>query len=215
MAQPAQRFLEIFTADDKVPLPAGLGARLEQGPSRHVSAAATGFELEQDYERGIAEGRARADAILESEIARLAVEYDGKLAEAKALFSRDLADRLVCELQEGLDRLHETIAEQVLTVLLPVLRHALADASIRALSEELKQLAQDEEAASVELSGPQELIDQLWCRYLEIANEPANGRINFVRREQKSSAQLRFVINGRIIESRLTEWMAKIAEAVS
>lgn len=212
MAQPAYKYLEEFVGADPAPKPVELAARREMNS---VVSQTAGAELEQAYARGLEEGQLRADAMVESEIARVAAEFDGRLADAKAEFPRELADRLVLELRHGLERLHATLSEQVLSVLLPVLRHALTDATIVALCEDLKQLAQGSEVVSIELSGPSELVEQLLCRYREIAGDPVGVQISFVRVDVGAPVEIKACADDRIIEARLSQWMSRIAEAVS
>jgi hypothetical protein len=169
--------------------------------------------MAEAYAKGYEEGRSVAQAEARAELAAVEAGHREQLEQTMAQFSERLADELSAGLGRQMAHLNATLSDQTVSALLPVLRHALTEASIRELADGLAMLTREAGAVTVELSGPQQLVDRVWQLYREREKlEPNEGPQ--VRFRIDESAELRVSADETLIESRLMEWMARIAEAV-
>ncbi|MFM9938884.1 MAG: hypothetical protein ACKVP7_05245 [Hyphomicrobiaceae bacterium] len=210
MRQPAHRFLEEFSTDEQAPpspivLPLRRRAEAMQPPPPPERPS-------DAYAKGYLEGQAVGRSQVEGELAALVADCEQRLEDAKRMFSEAVAHTLTAELDRQLAHMHATIEDQVLAVLSPVLRHLLTDAAIRELTAALRHLARDGEALTIELTGPEDLIQRVWRRYCELEPSQPGGMAPVVRFQPSESPQIRANVNGTLIESRLAEWITRISE---
>jgi hypothetical protein len=214
MGQPVHKFLEEFPSEGAQP-PATIVHRLRP---RAVTAPQTtspmGARLAEAYAKGFEEGQAVARTQAESELAALRADVESRLEEAKGLFSQAVTAQLTGQLHHRMEQLHAVLADQVGSALVPVLRHALTEASIRELADAMRRLARDGDAVTITLSGPEELVEQVWRRYRKLEGGQHADFAPEVRFIHDPTAEIRVSVNDAVIESRLMEWIARISEAV-
>jgi hypothetical protein len=212
MRQPAHKFLQEFPIDERDwPQPVVLRLRpreTAEPPQLSVNSARIGEAYAKGYEEGRSSARAEADA----EIAELTATFELRIEETKRIFSQDVASKLGHDLQKRLDEIHATLEEQVVAALVPTLRHALSESSIRETAAALRELANDGEAIVIELTGPDELIEQVWQHFRELDQGRSGEPV--VRFNPAEGTEIRASVNGTLIESRLGDWVRKIEEAV-
>lgn len=214
MGQPVHKYLEEFPSDDPQP-PDWIVHRLRlRVASAPPAASPMGGRLGEVYARGLEEGQVAGRAQVESDLAALQADYEHRLEKAKSVFSQTVAEQLSGELRHRVEMLHSTLAEQVVSALLPVLRHTLTEATIRELADGLRMLVGDGEAVSIELSGPEELVERVWHRYCELEGGQRTGPTPEVRFSHGATTEVRMSVNDAVIELRLMEWIARIVEAV-
>ena len=212
MRQPAHKFLQEFPIEDSEwPHPAVLQLKPREtvAPQQETQVAA---RIGEAYANGVDEGRAIARGEAEAEIAQLTAGFELRIAEIKSTFSKDLAKKLSLDLQKQLDEIHATLEEQVVAALLPTLRRALSERSVREAAAALRELAGDSEAITIDLSGPEDLIEQVLQHFRELDQGRSGEPV--VRFNQAETTEIRASVNGALIESRLEDWMRKIEEAV-
>lgn len=215
MRQPAHKFLQEFVIDEaEWPQPVVLELKpREAAAAQQAQASQASARIGEAYAKGFEEGRSIARSEAETELAQLTAGFELRIEEIKATFSKELAKKLGLDLQRRLEEIHATLEEQVAAALLPTLRHALSEQSIRELAATLRELAGDGEAIVVELTGPDDLVEQVWQRFRELDQGRSTGE-PVVRFNPAESTEIRASVNGTIIESRLEDWVRKIEEAV-
>jgi hypothetical protein len=213
MRQPAHKFLQEFPIDEtEWSQPVVLRLRPRETPEP-PQVSQNSVRIGEAYAKGYEEGRASARSEADAEIAELTATFEIKLEETKRVFAQDVASKLGMDLQKRLDEIHATLEEQVVAAIVPTLRHALSERSIRETAAALRELANDGEAIVIELSGPDELIEQVWQHFRELDQGRSSGE-PVVRFQQADTTEIRASVNGTLIESRLGDWVRKIEEAV-
>ena len=213
MRQPAHKFLQEFSIDEADwPQPVVLQLKPREAVEpQQVSGASA--RIGEAYAKGYEEGRSSARAEAETEIAQLTAAFELRIEEIKSIFSRDVAKMLSTELRRHLDEIHATLEDQVVNAMLPTLRHALSERSIREMAMALRDLAKDSDAVVIELEGPDDLVEQVWARFREL-DQGRSSDEPIVRFNPGQATELRASVNGTTIESRLFDWMRKLEEAV-
>jgi len=209
MGYPVHKFLEEFETEDAqlTNIVRALRSRSTATESERAASA----RAEEAYARGHDEGRAAAEADHRAELTAMRAGYEERMERSSALFCESLTEKLVSELRRQIDAVHATISDQLVSALLPVLRHVLTEASVRELAGGLGDLLNEAEALTVELRGPQELIDRvIGC--LSQSQPPAEPRIRCVVDE---TAELRVTANDTVIEARLMDWIKRLTMAVA
>lgn len=212
MGQPVHKFLEEFPADGtraEAPVVQQLRPRLVAQPPEPSTMVG---RIADAYAKGYEEGQARTKAEAHAELDAVHCFYRRELDELTGRLSDKLADELTSQLRGQLSRMQNAIADQAASALVPVLQHALTEASVRELADGLSDLTRDGGAFAIELRGPKDLLDRVWSRYLE-KMELLGSDGPQVRFAIEDMAEVRVVVNDAVIESRLMEWVARIAEA--
>jgi len=213
MRQPAHKFLQEYPIDDGERLPPVMLDLKPRHSSDPPPAASSSARIGEAYARGYEEGKASARAATDAEIAELTAAFDQQIEEVKTAFSRDVAKKLSIELQQQLEEIHQALEGQVVAALLPMLRHSLSESVVRQLAEALRDLAKGSEAVTVELSGPEDVIDQVCARVREF--DPGRAADEHIMRIPTGGAiEIQASVNGTLIESRLENWSRKFEEAL-
>jgi hypothetical protein len=215
MGQPVHRFLEEFATEDALIAPSTVypfRPRLAAPPPEPPLAVA---RMAEAYAKGYEEGRSEARAQAEAEVAALRADFGVQLEQTMSKFSDRLGDNLAAQLASQIERLFAAMADQVALALHPIMRHVLTETSIREIAESLRTLTQEGGAITVEISGPQELVDRVWRRYGESQALRGGVAMPEVRFVIDDAIDVRARVNDTVIESRLMEWVARIAEAVT
>ena len=210
--QPAHRYLEEFPSEIVPPLTSllGLRPRVADLPSPAQITA----RLAEAFERGVAEGRSVERGLADNELARVALEYDAQIEDIRNNFAQSLIERLALELRDGLARERDVLGSRLAGVLVPVLKRVLTEASIRDFSGELSLLLGSSGDAIAELTGPEELLNRITVCLEECAGAQTAEWSRRIRLAPSPSTEVRVQLGNSIIEMRLTEWLARIEEAV-
>ena len=215
MSQPAHRFLQEFAIDEDNP---NASIVLPIRPRSHGDTPAISSpdvsQIEDAYARGYAEGQSATQSKLEAQIAELTASCEARISEVERTFSRDVSEMLGRESRQQLARIHALLEEQVLNVLVPVLRRTLSELSIREIAAGMRTLANDGSAVVIELSGPQEIVERVWQSYQELEPGNASDAEPVVRFTPGDALEVECRVNGTLIQSRLGEWINKIDEAI-
>jgi hypothetical protein len=213
MGYPVHKFLEEFEAGDAQL--SNIVRSLRKRPEPAEPERVTTARMEEAYSRGYEEGQAVAEANASAQLATLRADYEARLERSRTLFSEALADKLTSDLREQIAAVHASIGDQLVSALLPILRHVLTEACVRDLAHGLDDLLNEGEAITVELRGPKELIDRVANRLGEIASpaaEQAELRFKCIADE---ASELKVIAKDTIIEARLMNWIQRIEAAVA
>jgi len=159
---------------------------------------------EEGFAAGVEEGMARARAEAEARIAVLEQAHAEELATRERLWADRLAADLVTRLQEGFRHLARQLEEAVADILTPLMRDAMREQALADLAATITTLA--EEGVRMQVKGPSSLIEALKAR---LPDCPFEAQVD------EALADIRVHLADAVIETRLGEWQARLAEAVA
>lgn len=113
------------------------------------------------YARGVEEGKATAREELQEELAAIRKHYEQELALERVTWASREAEKLAGSLQASLDELKTEIANSVSRILMPFLTEALRKKALTELMETLDGIIKKDEGITLEISGPEDLLQQL------------------------------------------------------
>ncbi|MCJ2048621.1 hypothetical protein, partial [Methylobacterium sp. J-070] len=155
---------------------------------------------------GRREGEAAAGAAAQAAAAREREAAAAALAEARQRWvdaeSAVLAGAVTAQVQA----LEARLAQSLTRVLQPFLREALRREAVRELQATLASLVADDQAGTLALTGPADLVEALARR---LALPP--GRLTVTA---DGSPDLRVRLNGTVVETRLQAWGERLAALV-
>ncbi|NJM33868.1 MAG: hypothetical protein HC850_03225 [Rhodomicrobium sp.] len=204
---PASKFIPELGFDS---LPQSARQERDGEPSapRFASIAAkAASRIEEAYRSGFAAGRAEAEA----EFAQTLEEHDDRHAQQIALeryaWANREADKLAVKIEAGLKEIEGRLGEIVARVLRPFLVEAIHRQAVAELGEALDALIGANEGVSLEIFGPEDLLQLLRDKL---------GSMNVAAIFTPSeSVDVRVVAGQTVLETCLGTWMKKIEECVS
>ncbi|MGE7413364.1 hypothetical protein [Methylobacterium tarhaniae] len=158
-------------------------------------------------ERGRQQGLAEARE--EAEIARLraAEAAERRLAEARRHWSEAEAEALADGFAAALRALDATLSDRIARLLVPVLTDALRRQAVAELSGALARLLAEPQAATIRVSGPDDLLAALAARL-----GPLAASVSFTAAE---TAEVQVSADQTVIDTQLGAWTRLIAAAVA
>ncbi len=158
-------------------------------------------------ERGRQQGLAEARE--EAEIARLraAQAAEARLAEARRHWSEAEAEALADGFAAALRALDATLSDRIARLLVPVLTDALRRQAVTELSGALTRLLAEPQAATIRVSGPEDLLAALAARL-----GPLSASVSFTTAE---IAEVQVSADQTVIDTQLGAWTRLIAAAVA
>lgn len=216
MRQPFHTFLREMS--DREPVAQSGAARrlqLAKPAMEALNTRATDAMLAAAFADGAAAGRAEARFTFDSELQDVRADFQHRLNDTQSTFSRAVCEDLTTGLNAKLADLHARLVEQVATAILPVLRHALTEATVRQLTQDLQGLVGDAATTTVELSGPAELVDRIWAHYSDPSHHATDARLPEVAIRYGTTPEVRIIVDDVVVESRLMEWIARTMGALS
>lgn len=216
MGQPLHAYLEEFPSG--APLEReGVAARFQ---NRSASSAPPASEnpvearIAAAHANGVEVGQAMARQRFDDETAMLRADFDRRLEETRSGVSQVAAQTIISTIAAQVGDLRTRLVEQMAAAVLPVLRHALTEATVRELAAELHTLIGDAETVAVEISGPADILERIWETYLEHRSRPQGGPLPQMTFGVGASVEVRITVDDAIVESRLFEWIGRTMEAV-
>lgn len=214
MGQPVHKFLEDFDGGPECAAPEVHGRGWEPRIAASRSAPPSGAQLDEAYAKGLEAGIAEGWAMRQNEIDQARADVEAQFQAALTGLSGTVLEQLSTGLARQLDALHGKLADQVLDLLVPVLKHALTQRAVQEIAAELHGLVVGRGALAIELCGPPELVERVWQLHLERSQAASEPPIADVRIIQAASVEVRLVCGDSIVETRLAEWIGKITEAL-
>lgn len=165
-----------------------LTARLREAHAIGEEAGRCAARVE--YERELAEHRARAE---------------GHLAEERQRWTQEQADELTARLTCEIEALEARIAGPVARVLTPFATAALRDMMVRELSESVSKLLSGGRHVRLRISGPDDLLG---CVRDRLGACPAA-----IEWEPGEQVDVRLIADDSMIETEIASWIDRFAEA--
>lgn len=216
MRQPFDSILRDLSQTDSAPRRSA-AERLQCGVAPNGGTEARNFDNERAvaFADGMAIGRAEMRAAAELELQEVRADAEHRFADIQAKFSSAVFEALTVGLEVQLADLRARLIEQVATAVLPVLRHALTEATVCQLARELQALVGDATSTSVVLSGPAEFVDRIRAQYLDHTARRNGTSAPRVTIDYGATVDVRIIVDDVVVESRLMEWIARMMGALS
>jgi flagellar biosynthesis/type III secretory pathway protein FliH len=164
-------------------------------------------QIAEAEERGRQQGLAEARAEAESARAQAAEAAETRLAEARRHWSAAEAEALADGFSAALRALDATLSDRSARLLAPVLTDALRRQAVAELSGTLVRLLAEPQAATVRVSGPEDLLAALAARL-----GPLGAAVSFTPAE---TAEVQVSADQTVIDTQLGAWTRLIAAAVA
>lgn len=158
---------------------------------------------ERGRQQGLAEARQEAEAAR----LRAAEDAEARLAEARRHWSAAEAEALADGFSAALRALDATLSDRIARLLVPVLTDALRRRAVAELSGALTRLLAEPQAATVRVSGPEDLLAALAGRLGPLATA-----VTFTAAE---TAEVQVSADQTVIDTQLGAWTRLIAAAVA
>ncbi|KMO43155.1 hypothetical protein VQ02_00740 [Methylobacterium variabile] len=158
-------------------------------------------------ERGRQQGLAQAREEAEAARLRAAEAAEARLAEARRHWSEAEAEALADGFAAALRALDASLTERIARLLVPVLTDALRRQAVAELSGALTRLLAEPQAASVRVSGPEDLLAALAARL-----GPLAASVTFTAAE---TAEVQVSADQTVIDTQLGAWTRLLAAAVA
>ena len=206
------KYLEEFRGDIGEPAYSlDLGFRSDMDDA--TSSASVANPIAESHASGVASGRAAARAEHETELLSLRDEHKRQIDQLSMTMGTRLSEQLMKQIDQRFQQLYETLSGDIAVALMPVLRYCLTEAAVRELVRSLQAVLRPRAGFAVEISGPEDVVRHVWHRYCEAVNDDAPEHWPEVCFKINDAAEVQIVVNNTVIESRLSEWIAKISEA--
>jgi hypothetical protein len=178
-----------------------------RAPRFNSMAAKAASRIEEAYRGGFAAGRSEAEA----EYARTLEEqrdfYAQQLTLERYAWANREAGQLAEQIAGGLKEIENRLGETVARVLRPFLVDAIHRLAVAELCEALDALIGANEGISLEIFGPEDL--------LQLLRDKLGGMNVAATFTPSESADVRVVAGQTVLETRLAAWMKKVEESVS
>ena len=203
---PAARFIPEFGAENRPPVRKRETEPSPDSPHFATLAAKTESRIEESYQQGFAAGRDEALAEIESKLDEQRAYYAQQLTIERYAWANREAEKLGEEIGTGLKQIESRLGEIVARILRPFLAEAVHKRAIAELCEALEALIGSNEGITLEISGPEDLLqllrEKLGSRNVAALFTPADG------------VDVRVVAGQTVLETCLGTWMKRIEESV-
>lgn len=201
------RLIPDFDAPDGAAVPAATLLSFAEG----VEKPDRGIDLADVEARAEARARAAARAEADVECARLRAEdrarFDEELAEHRRSWAETEGEQLARQVTEAVTNLEVRIADTAARAIGPFLALPLRTKALSELGTTILSLIADREHPTLQISGPQDLLDQLRAHLGDSA-----AAISF---QVGETTDVRVTANSTVIETQLRAWLDRLAEAVN
>ena len=185
--------------------PRRVDPRLRPAPAQPEEIGGAGLRsyarLAPTTPRVRASGGARFEALREARAETVAA-HEAALAEARAAWAAETADRLATLLAEGVGAIEERLSEATARALAPLLRSAARDRALEGLAEAVATLLRAEPALTLTMRGPADLGEALLARLGDVGAA--------IRFTPADTPDLHVEGADTCIETRLADWARRI-----
>jgi hypothetical protein len=204
--QPIHRFLEEFRREPRrapAPEPAKDAEREEASPLLPADVPDVDAMIAEAYRRGCEETRQAADKTHEQALAAVRLEAEEALAAERARWVEEESATLVARIGEGFGELESRLAEKTARALRPFLRDAVREQAVEALCETLRRLLHSRPSATLEMAGPEDLLDAVMRRL--------GGHDGKIAIRVTGEPDIRVVCDETTIETQIALWVRSLA----
>ncbi|MQT12772.1 hypothetical protein [Segnochrobactrum spirostomi] len=200
-----ERVVPASAASAQAPSPAPAALTPVVAPIVGHGAAAVQKAIEEAELRGRLEAIAEARASFEAQRAELEAGFEVRLAETRERWAADQAGVLADGIMAGLAAIESTVLDGLARVLVPVVSASVLQQAQVTLAGLMRRLLEDDEHGTLEVRGPQDLVDNLRARLGESAHS-----VKFMVDE---TADVVVTAGDTIIETQLRLWAERLAAA--
>lgn len=159
-------------------------------------------QVDAAYQQGIEEGRAAAAAEAEQRLEQQRSEFEQSLAAAREAWCGEEGSRLSEQIKAALAEIEDRVAVSVEHVLRPFLAETVRAKAIADLHTTLQDLLARNPGTTLEMSGPQPLLDALREGLAD-----TGAAISCVPSE---GCEVQVKADGAVIQTRIAEWLKHI-----
>lgn len=201
-AVPASLFLTDFGSDEPAAAIADETLREAAAAAEERSAELLEQGLEEAYARGLEEGNALAQAQAEARLEEQKVAFAAELAAAREAWVREEGQRIGELVKTSIDAMEERIALATERILKPFVAQAVREAAIVELRAMLKDLAASNPGAALEISGPEDLLEEV-----RGALSTSVAVVSYIASE---AIDVQVKAGASVIETRIAEWLRQL-----
>lgn len=207
MARPVAEYLMRFGKDADLPPPERIPefAPIPQWSTEAPQSEPEDYtaQIEAAREAGKAEGHEAAFAQFAEELETERQTHQEQLATARQSWLVDEGERLQFALSSSLTEIETRIAQSLSNVLMPFIADQLRKQMVAELIEKIYTLIGSDEAISIKITGPADLLDVLRAK---LAAERAS-----ITYEVTDSVDVSVKADQTTIETQLSAWLARFA----
>ncbi|MEM7316787.1 MAG: hypothetical protein AAF497_26950, partial [Planctomycetota bacterium] len=161
---------------------------------------------EQEYERGVEEGRSQVEAEFNSQLEEFKEQASRELVEAREAWVSEQGNELSRQIKLEHETLYHDLSKAVAVALGPVLqRHVLAETVTR-FSECVQEMANGT-SSQLCLAGPEDLANAVKAQL--------QGTFDNVEVSIKETPELSVRVDDTTVSTNLTKWTQAIEETIS
>ena len=153
------------------------------------------------YEKGFKEGVEHTKSSCDAKLAAREEECKQWIVDARKTWSEVQGAALAQQITNAVDVLKTDIADTVGRILSPLVAQKLADEALTKLAHEIEKLLSSEDAIHLKIAGPADLVFELRKHI------PSNAIVTVLAGDKP---EVTVVANKTVIETRLSEWLARI-----
>jgi hypothetical protein len=205
MATPVAKFLVEFGRNDHQP-PFRAPDELVLPQDFETGEAALGQQLEEAFTRGLDQGREKAKAEFDLEMATAHAKFADQMDSARASWALEQGERLHEQITASFQEFQNSVANSVARVLTPFLTGVLIQQAVDELVEALAAMTAQTPIGKIKISGPEDLLQELQRRM-------AGGNFEF---EYTSSAlnEVTIVAHQTMVVTQLQAWIDRLNDSV-
>ncbi len=156
--------------------------------------------LDQGYQRGLAAGRAEALADFEQRLSDLAIRSEADLNAERQSWQYGTGTHLADAMENGVQRLSDTIEHRVAALLKPWLMEKIYDQAINAFHAAVERAAID--GATIEISGSEILVSGVEQRL--------SGKARILTSITSGDESVVVKVDDAVISANFSVWMSEL-----
>ncbi|MEI9899723.1 MAG: hypothetical protein WDN31_05765 [Hyphomicrobium sp.] len=155
--------------------------------------------IDEAYARGMEEGRGAAEAEATARLDEQKAASEHSVAAARQTWVEETGPHIAAQITTALASMQDRIAEAVERVLRPFLAQAAREEAVRQLRATLQELIGTNPGLTLEISGPEDLLDALRASLAASA-----AAVSYVVNE---TTDVQIKAGASLIETRIAAWL--------
>jgi hypothetical protein len=205
MATPVAKFLVEFGRNDHTP---SFKAQdeLVLPQDFETGEAILEQQLEDAFARGLGEGREKAKAEFDLEIAAAHAKFADEMASAQARWALELGERIHEQITASLQQFRNSVANSVARILTPFLTSVLIQQAVDELVETLTAMTAQTPIGKIKISGPEDLVQALQHRMAG-----GNFEVEYTSSELN---EVTIIANQTTVVTQLQTWIDRFSDSL-